>query len=289
MNLMTNAIQAMPSGGTLQVSLQRERIEAARVAATGTIDPGEYVVLEVADNGSGIPPGIVEKIFDPFFTTKEVGVGTGLGLSLVQGIVTGFGGVIDVATNVGTGSVFRVYLPLAGEVTMSSKPRKAVEHRTRNTCQGCVMVVDDEEALVQLAMETLTELGYSAVGFTSSSKAIEAFSADPRRFDAVITDESMPRVSGSELIGKVRALRPTVPILLVSGYVNAAVIERARDAGTTEVLKKPLSSRQLQMALEHVLRTRGPSANELAPTTPSKPVSHRTQSAYPSRPEPLRW
>jgi len=115
------------------------------------------------------------------------------------------------------------------------------------------MVIDDEEALVRLAMETLTELGYSAVGFTSGTKAIEAFLADPKPFDAVITDETMPGMSGSELIGKMRALRPTLPILLVSGYLSAAVIERAREAGATEVLEKPLPARQLQLALERVL------------------------------------
>jgi len=115
------------------------------------------------------------------------------------------------------------------------------------------MVIDDEEALVRLAKETLTELGYSAVGFTSSTKAIEAFLADPEQFNAVITDESMPGMSGSELIGKMRALRPTLPILLVSGYLSAAVIERAREAGATEVLKKPLPARQLQLALERAL------------------------------------
>ncbi len=111
MNLVTNAVQAMPSGGTLRVSLDRARVEAARAATTGTVAAREYVVLEVADTGSGIPPEILERIFDPFFTTKEVGVGTGLGLSLVHGIVTGLGGVIDVATIVGKGSVFTVYLP----------------------------------------------------------------------------------------------------------------------------------------------------------------------------------
>jgi len=237
----------------LQVTLQRARIETSRIAVTGRIEPGEYVVLEVADTGSGIPPGIVEKIFDPFFTTKEVGVGTGLGLSLVHGIVTGFDGVIDVATTVGMGSVFKVYLPFAGELALSRKPRRPLERRARPAHQGRVLVVDDEEALVRLVLETLSGLGYSAVGFTSSTKAIEAFLADPEQVDAVITDESIPGMSGSELIRRVRALRPTVPILLVSGYPSAALIERAREAGATEVLKKPLLARQLQLALERLL------------------------------------
>jgi nitrogen-specific signal transduction histidine kinase/FixJ family two-component response regulator len=265
MNLLTNAVQAMPSGGTLRVSLDRIHLQAPRAVTTGSIAAREYVAMDVSDSGSGIPAEIFEKIFDPFFTTKEVGVGTGLGLSLVHGIVTGLGGAIDVATTVGKGSAFKVYLPLAGDVAVSSKPRKRLDRKTGRMGRGRVMVIDDEEALVRLATETLTELGYSTVGFTASAKAIEAFLADPEQFDAVITDESMPGASGSELIRKMRALRPTIPILLVSGYLSATVIERAREAGASEVLKKPLSARQLQMAVERVLRpTRDPSTNDLA-------------------------
>jgi signal transduction histidine kinase len=122
MNLFTNAVQAMPSGGTLRVSLDRVHFQTSRVVTTGSITAREYVVMEVSDSGSGIPAEIFEKIFDPFFTTKEVGVGTGLGLSLVHGIVTGLGGAIDIATTVGKGSVFKVYLPLAGYVAVQSTP-----------------------------------------------------------------------------------------------------------------------------------------------------------------------
>jgi len=265
MNLLTNAVQAMPSGGTLRVSVDRMHLQAPRVVTTGSIAAREYLAMDVSDSGSGIPAEIFEKIFDPFFTTKEVGVGTGLGLSLVHGIVTGLGGAIDVATAVGKGSVFKVYLPLAGDVAVPSKPGKRLERKTARTGRGRVMVIDDEEALVRLATETLTELGYWAVGFTSGAKAIAAFLADPGQFDAVITDESMPGASGSELIRKMRALRPTIPILLVSGYLSAAVIERAREAGASEVVKKPLSARQLQTAVERVLLpTSGPGTNDRA-------------------------
>src|SRR5262249_14463829 len=150
---------------------------------------------------------IVERIFDPFFTTKEVGVGTGLGLSLVHGIVTGLGGAIDVATVVGKGSAFKVYLPLAGDVAVPGKPRKRAEPKARRAGRGRVLIVDDEEALVRLVTETLTEWGYSPIGFTASAKALQAFRENPKQFDAVVTDESMPGMSGTELIGKMRALR----------------------------------------------------------------------------------
>ena len=276
MNLLTNAVQAMPSTGTLRVSLDRIHFQAPRVVTTGTIAAREYVMLEVSDSGSGIPAEILEKIFDPFFSTKEVGVGTGLGLSLVHGIVTGLGSAIDVATTFGKGSVFTVYLPLAGEVTVPSTPRKRPEPRTRRARRGHVLVIDDEDALVKLATETLTASGYSAAGFASSAKALEAFLAHPEQFDAVITDESMPGMSGSELICKMRALRPTLPILLMSGYLSAAVIESAREAGATEVLKKPLSARQLESAVQRAL---------LPTSTPGKKdrVSSSKSSAEPRR------
>ncbi|TMG90624.1 MAG: PAS domain S-box protein, partial [Betaproteobacteria bacterium] len=206
MNLVTNAVQAMPSGGTLRVSLDRAKADLPRVATTGTFAAKDYLVLEVADTGSGIRPEIVERIFDPFFTTKEVGVGSGLGLSLVHGIVMGLGGAIDVATTVGKGSVFTVYLPRAGDVaTNVGEPKRRAQPATRRGERQRVLVVDDEESLVRLATQTLTELGYTPVGFTTSATAVEAFLADPQRFDAVITDESMPGTSGSELIRKVRA------------------------------------------------------------------------------------
>jgi len=253
MNLVTNAVQAMTAGGTLRVSLDRASVRVPRVATTGTVAASDYVVLEVADTGSGIPPEVLERIFDPFFTTKEVGVGTGLGLSLVHGIVTGLGGAIDVMTTVGKGSVFTVYLPRAGNVIDMRKPKKRAQPETRRGDRERVLVVDDEESLVRLATETLTELEYTVVGFTASAAALDAFLADPKQFDAVITDESMPGLSGSELIRRVRQIRPTIPIVLVSGYLSAEVVRRAREAGADEVLKKPLSARELAVCLERLL------------------------------------
>jgi PAS domain S-box-containing protein len=286
MNLVTNAVQAMPSGGTLLVSLDRVSVHAPRAVVTGTIAARAYVVLEVADTGSGIRSEILEKIFDPFFTTKEVGVGTGLGLSLVHGIVTGLGGAIDVATVVGKGSAFSVYLPQTGDITTPNRLEKGAEPETRRGGHERVLVVDDEESLVRLTTETLTELGYTAVGFTASATALEAFLADPAQFDAVITDESMPGTSGSELIRRMRAVSPAMPIVLVSGYLSPTVVQRAREAGATEVRKKPLSARQLAAALDQVLQVaKRPRAQDVRPPTLSNPVpkQNRRPTAAPSR------
>jgi len=286
MNLLANAVQAMPSGGRLRVSLDRIHLQAPRVVTNGSLTARDYVVIDVSDSGSGIPPEILERIFDPFFTTKEVGVGTGLGLSLVHGIVTGLGGAIDVATIVGKGSAFKVYLPRAGDVAVPSEPRKRVETKTGSAGRGRVLIIDDELALVRLVTEALTELGYSPVGFTASAKALQAFLENPKQFDAVITDESMPGMSGSELIRQMRALRPELPILLVTGYLSAEVIERAKQAGATEFLKKPLRARQLQIALTRMLPPKSSATNDdAAPSKPSGSAEKRRRrvGASPSR------
>jgi PAS domain S-box-containing protein len=251
MNLATNGVQAMPSGGVLRVSLAVRRVGEARLATVGGLEHGEYVVLTVADEGTGMPTEVLERIFDPFFTTKEVGIGTGLGLSLVHGIVANMEGAIDVTTAENEGTVFTVYLPRSVEVEIAVceatpvLPRGVRQH---------VLLVDDEEALVVLAAETLEDLGYQPVGFTSSIAALEAFHADPGRFDAVITDERMPKMTGSAFIKAVRAVRPDVPILLMSGFVGGEVARRAREAGADEVLKKPLLERDLATSLARVFR-----------------------------------
>jgi PAS domain S-box-containing protein len=250
MNLATNAIQAMTGGGTLCVSLHVERIEQARAPTIGTLAPAEYLVLQVADTGTGIPADVLERMFDPFFTTKEVGTGTGLGLSIVHGIVIDVGGAVDVASTVGAGSTFTIYLPRAGDAVETDPDEKP--SLPRGDGQR-VLVVDDEEPLVRLATRTLEELGYAPVGFTSSRAALAAFRADPQRFDAVITDERMPGMSGSALIRRVRGIRDRIPVVLMSGYVGDAVARQAREAGAEEVLRKPLSARDLATSLARVL------------------------------------
>jgi CheY-like chemotaxis protein len=251
MNLASNAVQAMPQGGVLRVALETARFDAARPATVGSTVPGDYIVLRVSDTGTGIPEDVLERMFDPFFTTKEVGVGTGLGLSLVHGIVTSVGGAIEVATEGGKGTTFTVHLPRSGDATEG--PADENPPLPRGEGQR-VLVVDDEEPLVRLATETLEELGYVALGFTSSAAALEAIRADPQRFDAVITDERMPGMTGSALIRQVRDIRDGIPIVLMTGFIGGGAVDRARDAGADEVLKKPLSAHELATSLARVLR-----------------------------------
>jgi len=250
-NLATNGIQAMPAGGTLRVGLAVEHVEAPRAATIGARGAGDYVVLTVADTGTGIAPEIVDRIFDPFFTTKEVGTGTGLGLSLVHGIVTELGGAIDVASALGTGTTFTVYLPRSGDAAeLTEEKELALPHGDGQR----VLIVDDEEPLVELATRTLSELGYVPVGFTSSAAALAAFRAEPGRFDALITDERMPEISGSALIREVRGIHSSLPVVLMSGYLGTTAREAALAIGADEVLQKPLSARNLAASLARVLR-----------------------------------
>jgi NO-binding membrane sensor protein with MHYT domain/signal transduction histidine kinase/ActR/RegA family two-component response regulator len=251
MNLCTNALQAMEHGGVLTVVLDRESVPERRLLSHGTLLPGPYVRLSVSDTGSGIPPAVLERMFDPFFTTKAVGDGTGLGLSLVHGIVADFGGAIDVTTQAGVGTSFTVWLPTSGET-----PRLLAEP-TGELPQGngeTVMIIDDQRSLVALAEETLAALGYEPAGFDSSVAALQAFRAEPQRFDLVLTDETMPDMSGVELAREIRRVRPELPIVLMSGYSGAQLTARARAAGAGEVLRKPLVRRDIAEALARALR-----------------------------------
>jgi len=250
MNLVTNALQAMPEGGALRVALTLQTLDRPRVATTGQLPPGEYLVLEVADTGAGIAPEHLARIFDPFFTTREAGSGTGLGLSLVHGIVAEFGGAVEVRTEPGTGSCFGVWLPRTGDAAPPADSAPAPLPRGRHEQ---ILVVDDEDALLRLATQRLADLGYVPVGFRSGAEALAAFAAHPERFDAVLTDERMPGLSGTELVRALHALRPGIPILVLTGYTDADRVQRARAAGANAVLGKPLAEQDLARALARVL------------------------------------
>jgi PAS domain S-box-containing protein len=250
MNLCTNAVQAMEHGGVLRVLLESVDLNERRTLSRGSLEPGRYVRLTVSDTGAGITPAVLERMFDPFFTTKGVGQGTGLGLSLVHGIVSDLGGAIDVATQAGEGTTFDIWLPVAGETAMPVVDAA----RTLPLGNGeTVMIVDDERPLVALAEEITAQLGYEPVGFDSSRAALEAFRAKPHRFDALLTDEAMPDLIGTELAHEIRRLRPAVPIILMSGYGGTQLTNRAAEVGVNEVLRKPLHRRDLAESLARVL------------------------------------
>lgn len=251
MNLMTNALQAMPCGGRLTLTLDDTHLGAEVACSTGSVGPGDYLKLSVKDSGSGIAPDLIAKVFDPFFTTKEVGSGTGLGLSLVHGIVAELRGAVEVTSALSLGSTFVVYLP---RFVLVAQPREEVSRAlpSRGHHQQ-ILVVDDEEALLQLTSDILKELDYVPVGFRSGAAALAAFTAHPERFDAIVTDERMPGLGGISLIKSAKAIRPNVPVLLVSGYLGTSIAERAKSAGADLVLRKPVATAELASSLAQLL------------------------------------
>ena len=251
MNLCTNAMHAMGEHGTLRVRLDETELEMERALSHSTLQPGRYARLMVEDTGAGMEPAVVARVFEPFFTTKEVGKGTGLGLSLVYGIVTDSSGAIDVASTVGQGSRFTIYLPRVDTPGLAEDGEAAPLERGRGER---VLVVDDEDALVAMTQEVLRRLGYEPVGCADGVKALAAFQAEPQKYDAVLTDEVMPGLSGTDLARSLRERRADLPIVLVSGYIGPMMTERAAAAGVNEILKKPVQSRELASALARVLR-----------------------------------
>jgi len=250
MNLCSNAIHAMSAGGTLRVMLETADISGERALSHGTLAPGRYVRLVVEDSGSGMDGATVSRIFEPFFTTKEVGQGTGLGLSLVYAIVTDSGGAIDVKTAPKQGSTFTIYLTRADVALAAAETAATPLPRGRGER---VLLVDDETPLLAVTAEVLSRLGYEAVSFDDSHTALAAFEATPGRFDVVVTDEVMPGLTGTGLARALRRHRPDLPIVLVSGYSGPILTQDALAAGVSELLTKPLQSRDIAATLARVL------------------------------------
>ena len=250
MNLCTNAMQAMAAGGMLSVHLERLRVAAPRVLSHSQLPAGHCLALSVSDQGGGITSDVMEHLFEPFFTTRAAQSGTGLGLAVVFGVVAEFGGAIDVKSSPGQGARFTLYFPECTDAL--GRPEPLSEMAPGGTGQR-LLVVDDEPELVALTEEILIGLGYDPVGYSDSTAALQALRDDPQRFAAVITDEVMPRLSGTQLTQALRQHSPHLPVLLVSGYGGALLAQRAAAAGVTRVLAKPLQRADLARALAELL------------------------------------
>ncbi|HEX7053456.1 MAG TPA: PAS domain S-box protein [Burkholderiales bacterium] len=251
MNLCTNAIHAIGPTGTLRVRLEPAEVAAERTLSHTVLRPGSYACLVVEDTGSGMDEATLGRIFEPFFTTKEVGKGTGLGLSLVYGIVTDSAGAIDVSSRPGQGSCFAIYLPSV------EAPTRAEDAAAGPLARGAgerVLVVDDEPALVAVTSELLKNIGYEPLGCSDGAAALKAFEQANGAIDAAIVDEVMPELSGTELARELRRRRDDLPIVLVSGYTGPMLTERALGAGISEILRKPVQSRDMAAALARALR-----------------------------------
>jgi signal transduction histidine kinase len=249
-NLCTNAMQAMPEGGMLSVQLHREHVAAGRVLSHSQLPAGDYLALSVSDQGRGITPDVMERLFEPFFTTRRAESGTGLGLAVVHGVGNEFGGAIDVQSTPGRGARFTLYLPECRDALAA--PDDVLDVPPAGAGQK-LLVVDDEPELVALMEQTLRGLGYDPVGHTDSTAALQALRDEPDGFAAVITDEVMPRLSGTQLTQALRQVAPHVPVLLVSGYGGALLAQRAASVGVTQVLTKPLQRAEVATALAQLL------------------------------------
>ena len=211
--------------------------------------PGPYVTLIVRDTGVGIPVGIIDKIFDPFFTTKKLGEGTGLGLSVVHGIVKQHDGYITVTSEPGRGSVFTVYLPqIAGEDETA-----AIVDDEIPTGSERILFVDDEEALVEMGEDILAELGYEVTSRMNSREALALFRLDPSRFDLVITDQTMPEMTGVDLAKEILAIRADTPIIMCTGFSHVVDADKAKAAGIKAFAMKPLTKREIARTIRKVL------------------------------------
>lgn len=246
-NLCTNAIQAMSgSGGTLWVSLEPVVVEREFAQQHSEIQPGAHVRLSIRDNGCGMDPETLDRLFEPFFTTKPIGVGTGLGLAVVQGIVQSHQGLIRVHSAPGRGTTFELYFPVAA----------AANEENVLLLQGKgerILFVDDEEYLVQMGSALLTRLGYQVSAFSDPEKALYAFTEMPDQFAAMITDLTMPVLKGTDLAFRVRQIRPSFPVILTTGFSGPHELDRARRLGFDRVLDKPYTIEKIAEALREVL------------------------------------
>lgn len=252
MNLCMNAEYAMrDNGGVLEVALDSVDVDGDRSVLGLTLEQGRYIRLTVKDTGKGIDAAITQRIFDPFFTTKAVGEGTGMGLAVVHGIVTGMGGGISVDSELGKGSTFAVYFPEAGTHQVEEQDEESDEEAFAS--EGRVLFVEDEEALVKLGKERLEKLGFEVSAYTNSREALEEFRVDPGRYAVVITDQTMPGMSGDVLARELLQIRPDVPIILCTGFSHTMTAEKAAAIGIRAFRTKPLSDKQLAQTLREVL------------------------------------
>ncbi len=249
-NLATNAYHAMEdTGGKLNINLKKVELEAPD-ALNPDIKPGAYASLRISDTGKGMDKELIEKIFDPFFTTKGIGKGTGMGLSVVHGIVKSMNGTINVYSELGKGTEFHIYLPLA----------EAVKEQQANNIEAPIqggnehiLLVDDEKAIIGMEQHMLKRLGYKVTSHSSSIEALEAFRASPDRFDMIITDLQMPNMSGDKLSVELTKIRPDIPVLLCTGFSETISEEKAEFLGINGFLLKPIVMKDLSHKIREVL------------------------------------
>ncbi len=245
MNLCTNAYHAMEeTGGTLYVSLKKEQPDAEL-----NLKPGEYCCLKVSDTGTGIPSVVMDKIFDPYFTTKAPGKGSGLGLSVIHGIVKNYSGIINVQSKSPDGTQVKVYLPVTTQ-TVTGNDEASGEYQTGTER---ILFVDDEESIVRLCTRLLERLGYQVTARKSSLEALELFKKETTHFDLIITDMAMPGLLGTQLAKNILSIRPDIPILICTGFSEQIDKDKAESIGIKGFIHKPILMTELSQKVRQLL------------------------------------
>lgn len=250
MNLCTNAFHVMElSGGTLTISLKSTELSSEDLQQHPIMNHGRFVIITVGDTGPGIAPEVRERIFDPYFTTKEVGKGTGMGLAIVHGIVKSYDGFITVESELGEGTRFHIHLPAVEQTA----PSLEVEEHTVTGGNERILLVDDEEIVADMSRSMLEHLGYKVTVFTNSVEAFSVFQQAPLLFDVVITDQTMPAMTGFELAQRMLTIRPDMPIIICTGYSKTLSEEKAQALGIRGFAMKPLAIKDISTLIRKVL------------------------------------
>lgn len=253
MNICTNAVHALKNQqGVVSLELDKITLSKSKALSLGGLDEGEYAYLTVHDTGTGMSKDIIKRIFEPFFTTKEQGKGTGLGLAMAHGIIKSHHGTITVNSEIDQGSVFSIWLPL------SSKPSSEIsaEKHSIETSngKGRILLIDDEPQVLRILKTVLSEFGYQPNAFSDPVEALEAFCKEPDSYIAIITDEAMPVMRGSEVITKAKAVKKEIPVFLCTGYLDSSIIEQNNQQ--VYFLQKPfLLSKLSEMLAKHLPQT----------------------------------
>jgi signal transduction histidine kinase/CheY-like chemotaxis protein len=251
MNLCTNAYHAMQqTGGKLEVTLKEIDVSYEKSVERVGMKVGPYLELGVKDAGHGMEPEVLERIFEPYYTTKEQGKGTGLGLSVIHGIIKNHGGDISVSSQPGKGTTFTVYLPVIDDIEVETEPREAAV-----ACQGSerILLVDDEKQIIDIEQQILERLGYTVTPKIDSEEALEEFATLPERYDLVITDMTMPKMTGVQLARELMDIRPDIPVILCTGFNESITEEKALAMGIDKFIMKPIVKDELAKTIRTVL------------------------------------
>ncbi len=254
MNLCTNAYHAVQeTGGKLEVSLKEINISYEQSLDRVGMKIGKHIELMVKDSGHGMEPQVMERIFEPYYTTKAQGKGTGLGLSVIHGIVKSHGGDITVSSRPGNGATFKVYLPIIDDIEEEIhviEPLIAINGKER------ILLIDDEEQIIDIEQQILERLGYKVTSKTDSEEALEEFAAQPDRFDLVITDMTMPKMTGDQLARRMMDIKPQIPVILCTGFNETISEEKALAMGIDKFVMKPIVKDELASTIRTVLDNR---------------------------------